>query len=164
MTSYFARYGTLRPETQDAYRMYNDTLDDRVYFYLLYFEDIVPQGVTVHHIWNSSSNDRTPTQEIQFLTPSGHIFMSGLVSLELDKDPLKTATKRKARWYYRHAYYADDDDCWRYFTALKYIRTFNAYYDYEDERHEFVGTCHPISDAAVQAQSLQGQYDSMRTH
>ena len=164
MTSYFARYGALRPDTQDAYTKYNDTLHDRVYFYFLYFEDIVPQGVTVRHIWNSSSNDRTPTQELQLLTPSEHIFMTGLVSMVLGKDRLKTATKRKARWYYRHAYYADDDGCWRYFTALTEIRNFNGYYDYENESHEFIGTCHPISDVAAQAQNLQRYYDSMRTH
>ena len=164
MTSHFATYGALRPETQDAYSMYNDTLEHRVYFYLLYFEDIVPQGVTVHHIWDDSSNDHTPTQELQFLTPSGHIFMSGLISLVLGKDSLNSAAKKKARWYYRHAYYADDEECWRYFSASKLIRTFNGYKDYGDAWHEFLGACRPIDDVEVQAQSLQRQYDSMRTH
>ena len=164
MTSYYARYGGLRPDTQAAYRMCNDTLEDRVYFYLLYFEDIVPQGVTVHHVTDSSSNDSTLTQEIHFLTPSRRLFMLGLVSMVLDTRPLKRVTRDQARWYYRHAYYADDDECWRYFTALEDIETFNGYHDYADQWHELVATCHPIDDVAVQAQSLQGQYDSMRTH
>ena len=157
MTSYYARHGRLHPDTLAAEPMYNDTLEDRVYFYVLYFQDIVPHGVTVHHVWDS----RTPTQEIQLKTRSGHIFMSGLVSLV---GPLKRATKNMARWYYRHAYYADDDGCWRYFTALEDIETFNGYNDYEDQWHEVVAKCDPIDDVAVQAQSLQVQYDSMRTH
>ena len=162
MTSYFARHRALRPDTHYAYAGFNTSIDYRVQFYVLYFRDIVPRGVTVHRTWRASLDSQT--QEIQLRTPSGSIFMYGLVTQSHNANQAEDATRRMARQYFMHGHYADDDDCWRYFTASIYLSLHNGYIDNEQEWHERVDSSYPILQAESQAWDLQNQYDSMASH
>lgn len=54
MTSLFARYGCrLRQQTLDAYEKSRGSprsVNERLNFYLLYLEDLVPERITVNHV------------------------------------------------------------------------------------------------------------------
>ena len=160
MTSSYARHGTLSHETIRLYGHMLRSTEHRVAFYLSYFQEVVPDGVTVHHI--PSATYGNPRQEIELRTVSGRIFMSGLVSKERGYQILEECAADEAytKW--------DDGDCvqfddggWRFFTAKENVRMYSSFPGHE---YEMMESMEPVDEAREVAAWLQRQYDSLRNY
>lgn len=156
-TSYYARHRRLSEETLYAYTRYNDNLRDRLYFYYNFFQDVVPDGVTVHYVPSMLSGNTR--QGLELRTHTGRIFMYGLVSMEHNTSQIARVAAEEAYTKFREGYYTRDDGAWRSFTCLTQVRMY-ACFD-GSGRGEFQGLLHPISDVRETAVYLQNQYDSM---
>ena len=162
MTSNFARNGGLSRQTMDEYLRYGGprprNLRERVYFYETYLQDVVPDRVTVHVRPKHMTRER---HEIQLLTPTGAIFMWGLVGTETDHDVVKYAAGIDASKRYRDGLFVPDWLSWRFFTGLTEIRFFSAE-ENSNEGWECGGEFHPINDAQYVAAYLQQEFDKLR--
>lgn len=162
MTSNFARNHRLSQQTLDTYTRYGAhprDAADRRYFYHVYLQDVVPDGVTVHHIHNGSHN--LVREEIQLLTPSGRIFMSGLVGAEKNHHYTEKVAGEEAYNKWQDGYFIPDEQKWRFFTGLAKIRFFGSR---EDEKWDCKGQLDPIGCAQYVAAYLQQEYDKLGQH
>ena len=166
MTSYLAQYGRLRERTLEAYSEYGHYprhVNERLDFYLLYLQDVVPYGITVHHFpcdVDPSSSTRYPKrEEIRLLTWSGRIFMTGLVSVEPTALHCEQVAGDEA--YTRSLSGDFVDHHWRFFTALVQLRFCDGV---GDEGWERVEEFRPIDHAWVVAEYLQHEYYRLAPH
>ena len=105
----------------------------RLEFYQFYFLDVVPSGVVVEHITitppsdiRAQHPDSKTREELRLLTPSKKIFMSGLVSVEMSSDGIKSVAGVEARTQWRHGDFAPDGQDWRFFAAQEKLRLFTS--------------------------------------
>ena len=135
---------------------FNTSLRDRLRFYHLYLQDVVPHGVTVHRI---PSN--VPTrQALELRTYTGKTFVYGLVSMEEHyPDEIEEVAAEEAYAKYLDGYFARDDGTWRFFTGLNHLRNYCCF---GGQQWELMGADHPIRDVREVAAYYQRQYDSMR--
>ena len=161
MTSFFSRNHGLSEDTQEAYRRYqlSQNVAGRLEFYLAYLRDIAPHGITIHHIaatrTGAGQAARNEREEIQLLTSSGKIFMSGLVSMERRADSIETVAADEAYSKCLDEEFVDQN--WRFFTGLNKIRIFNS--DRSGDGWELVSDDNPIENADEVAAFLQEEYD-----
>ena len=160
MTSNYAKNRGLSQETLSLWKSVGENprdVTERLRFYLSYFPEVVPYGVTVHHVPGGlSSNTR---QQIQFWLGSGKIFMSGLVAMEMNGVKNEHPAEDES---YTKLYDEDlvrDDGTWRLFTAGALVRMYNCL---RPNEYELTGLFHPIDDAWKLAAHLQREYDSMK--
>ena len=86
-TSYFALTEGLSQETLDEYQRFfrePQNADFKLYFYFSYLSDVVPLGITIDPF--PPPPLRISRDELRLRTPSGKIFMSGLVAMEMSHD------------------------------------------------------------------------------
>ena len=81
-----------------------------------YLRDVVPYGITVQHVPSAASTN--VRQEIQLLTPSGQLFMSGLIGTERDHFRLEDVAASEAYTKWLDGEFAPDGQNWRFFTGL----------------------------------------------
>ena len=158
MTSYYARHRRLSQQTLRAYPRMDRSIADRLRFYVSYFEDVAPDEVTVDHV-PSTTNDGK--EEVQLRTPSGRIFMSGLVSMDRSVNPAEEDDADGAYTNYRNGYFVHYEGAWRFFTALGQLR---VYCSFARDDWELMGKLPPFDDAKEVAAWLQSQYDSLRNY
>lgn len=146
----------------DEYLLYGGpcprSLSERVFFYETYLQDVVPDRVTVHVPRKHMTHER---HEIQLLTPTGAIFMWGLIGTETDDDLAKCAAGIEASKQYRDGHFVPDWLSWRFFTCLTEIRFFSAE-ERSNEGWECQGEFHLIDDAQRVAAYLQQEFDNLR--
>ena len=159
MTSYFARYGRLSPQTQGLaeHGARPQNVYERLNFYMNYLQDVVPYGITVQHI--PSDRPENNSQEIHLLTPSGQIFMSGLVSRDRNHNHTEEVAGSEAYTYWLDGEFAPDGDNWRFFTGLAALRFFNSV---QGDSWELQQSYHGMDYAEYVAEYLQEEYDSFR--
>ena len=160
MTSYYAQNRGLSPATLELWRTIGErpsSVDERLRFYLSYFSDVVPYGVTVNHI--PSNKGSSAYQEIQFWrSDTSKIWMSGLVSLGQIVTDVEKMAAGDAYTNHRQGDMVKDYGIWRFFTGLEEIHMYNC--ERPDE-HKLMGIFHPIEKAWDLATHLQRQYDNM---
>lgn len=135
-------------------------MEDQLRFYYYYLRDIVPQGVTVQHCPTGESQTR---EEIQLLTPSGGLFMSGLVSIDRSTTNLESVAGSEAYTYWLDGEYVPGDQDWRFFTAhtnLTFLRCLHR----NGNEWEADWGANPMNRADEAAVYLQLQYDMLRYH
>ena len=138
---------------------FNNDIAHRVMFYYHYFRDVVPFGVTVHHVRNTvyAHNIR---EEIELRTPEGNVFMYGLVGMRFTRS-LVEAAGDEAYTKFSDGYFVDDNERYRFFTATRQL---DFYKGYGDEGYEPVESFDLIEDAGDVAEYLQRQYERLRHH
>lgn len=128
---------------------------DRLRFYLAYFPEVLPYGVTVHHIPSKPPNKTT--QEVQFCLHEGKIFICGLIlakemyaanvqQLVADEKYTKPSDKDMV---------ISEDGSWRFFTAGAEVKMYNRL---RNNEYELLGVFDPIRNAWELAAFLQRQY------
>ena len=162
MTSNYAIFGDLSERTRDIYRRYGSrprTLDERVDFYLALLKDVVPGGITVHHVpEDPSSHDGVSPrrEEIQLLTYSGKVFMSGLVTMDRDTTETETVAGSEAYTKWLDGDFIDHN--WRFFTASARLKFFgNCHRDEWERMRDY----HPVTHADLVAAFLQNEYNRL---
>ncbi|CAD6587166.1 MAG: hypothetical protein ASARMPRED_003014 [Alectoria sarmentosa] len=167
MTSHVARNGGLSQQTHEAYRCYGRTprgVDERLHFYYTYLLDVVPWGITVNHIPAERSNDpraSSTREEIQLLTLSGTIFMSGLVSMERSATMIETVAADEAYSKWLDGDFVPDDRKWRFFTGLTQIRFFESP---RGDEWDLVDNFNLMLNAQGVAAFLQQEYNRLSFH
>ena len=121
-----------------------------------YFQDVAPDGVTVVH--ERILPVHNPRQEITLRTPSGQIFMSGIVTMEPQTRDLDIYAANKGEPKWRAGYFVPDGRCWRFFTATNMLGVFLAY---GEDGWDPVGAMDPVRHASETVRLLQNQYDSL---
>ena len=161
MTSYFARHGVLSLETHDSSYagLHPRHLDDRLNFYLNYLIEVVPYGVTVQHV-PTDFFDST-CEEIHLLTPSGRIFMSGLVSRDSNHHRIEEVAASEAYTHWLNRDFARDRENWRFFTGLFHLRFFNSDLG---NTWDMAHCYRPLNYTLFVAQFLQEEYDSLQNN
>ncbi|KAL9135741.1 MAG: hypothetical protein Q9175_003065 [Cornicularia normoerica] len=166
MTSEFARNQGLSQRTREAYERSrgSNNVEDRLHFYLTYLEDLVPFGLTVHHVPTQRGDDPRPSnarEEIQLLTFPGMIFMSGLVSMESAASLIETVAASEAYTKWLDGDFVPDYDNWRFFTGLATIRFFKSH---DGDEWELEREFHPILHAAEMADTLDQEFDKLENY
>ena len=156
MTSYFAQHGVLSDDTLRAYERYRWSRPHRLRFYCNYFEDVVPAGVTVHHI--PSGIHVNSREEIELRTLRGNIFMSGLITLENDSSDLEQAAGDEAFTKFLERDFVRDDERWRFFTGTSRL---NFYECNGNEDWELAESLMPIRHLRHVAEYLQWHFESL---
>ena len=158
MTSYFARYGALSRQTNELeyYNAHPRSVGERLDFYMQYLQDVVPYGVTVQHI--PSDIPENKSEEIHLLTPSGKIFMSGLVSRDRNHNHTEDIAASEAYTMWLESEFVQDGQNWRFFTALDALRFFNSQ---DGDSWDMKQKCNPMDRADAVAEFLLQQYDSI---
>ena len=161
MTSYFARHRRFSRQTQEwaHYGAYPRSLDDRLQFYMNYLLDVVPLGVTVHHL--PTGLEENKSEEIHLLTPSGQIFMTGLVGRQRNHTTTEEVAGSEAYTKWLDGDFVPDGQNWRFFTGLAELRFFNSD---RGNSWELKQSCHPMNYPDYVAEFLQEEYDSLRYH
>lgn len=161
MTSSFATHRLLSRQTHmssisGARLSTVTTLDDKLTFYLNYLKDVVPYGVTVQHVPSDQPSGKR--EEIHLLTPSGKIFMSGLVGKDRNPTWVEEVAASEAYTLWLEGEFIPDGETWRFFTGLERLRFFNS-----DERDSWkMESCEaPMDKPDRVAEFLQQQYDSL---
>ena len=158
MTSYFASHYGFSLETYEAaaYGAEPRDVNDRVDFYMKYFRDVVPHGVTVQHVPGYFVENTS--EEIRLLTPAGEIFMSGLVRKDRNHKRSEDVAAGEAYTHWLNGEFVPDGLNWRFFTCHDSLRLFNS-----EEGDEFVlAHCfRPMESPLYVAQFLQEEYDSL---
>ena len=170
MTSNYAKNHGLSQETLSLWKSIGDPprdVADRLRFYLSYLSEVVPYGVTVHHLPNRPSSSTghpprrpssDPRQEIQFWLGTGKIFMAGLISMEINGVNAEHPATDDA---YAKLYDEDivsDNGTWRLFSGGAQLRMYNCH---RINEYELTGFFNPIENAGELAAHLQREYDSM---
>lgn len=169
MTSIYAQRRTLSVQTRESFRRSRSEdarIDERLHFYLSYLREVVPAGITVHHIPANRGNASTQhngqltetREEIQLLTHTGRIFMSGLVSMENEYRPLETVSGYEAYTKWLDGDFARDRDNWRFFTGHNSLRFFNSYHG---DKWERMATYFPAQYVQQVADYLQQEFDRL---
>ena len=170
MTSYYALFKELRLETRTAYTNACNSprdLKKRLNFYLHYMADVIPHGLTARHVPStntitssstSSSTTTTPSritgEEIQLLTPSGYLFMTGLVALEDEATPFtEEVVANEAYNSWLEGFFGGNN--WRFFTAMNRIGFREGYPNPVWNRVDF----DPIVDVEMVARHLMELYE-----
>lgn len=156
MTSYLAQYGMLSDDTIRAYERYSWSRQHRLRFYCHYFEDVVPEGVTVHHI--PSGIHVNSREEIELRTPRGNVFMSGLIALGSNSPDLEQTAGDEAFTKFLEREYVGDDERWRFFTGTTGLKFYECNGNEDWELAESLG---PIQNQKQVAEYLQWQYESL---
>ena len=163
MTSIAARNSRLSQETLDAYDRYGahpQNQHERLHFYLAYFRDVVPSGITLRHTPAErapNKNLQNTREEIELLTPSEQIFMSGLISMEGTIALLETIAGDEAYTNWLEGCVVPDDGHWRFFTGIADLRFYKGHHDDWDR----VCTFHPILEEQEVTAYLQQEYNSL---
>ena len=162
MTSFYARHGTLSRQTRESLQYYTSprNAQDILRFYMDYLLDVVPLEVTVQHV-PSSSDTRGTREEIQLLTPSRRIWMTGFVSKELNPDYPEHAAGSEAYNKWEEGYFVADGGNWRFFTGLAQLRFYK-----NDQRNTWKITenFYPMDSAQSVSEFLQEQYENLSHH
>ena len=165
MTSLFVRNNGLSRDTLGAYTAYcidPGAEDDRLHFYYRYLVEVVPYGVTVHHIPADRSrcglHNTNTREEIVLLTPSGGIFMSGLVSNEKQYVHIEQVAGSEAYTKWLNGDFVPDDYNWRFFIGVGRIGFYNS--RNLDEWY-CVNHSNPIDDVDSVAAHLQLEFDKL---
>ena len=137
---------------------YHNRLVDQLHFYYHYFRDVVPQGVTVQHCPTGESGTR---DEIQLLTPSGRIFMSGLVSIDRSTTEVESVAGSEAYTHWLDGDFVPGADKWRFFIAHTKLLFFICRHGNHYEKEDWAD---PMMDAENLAAYLQCQYDRLEYH
>ena len=156
MTSYYAQYQQLSARTHDAFawsEARREDLNARLTFYFIYLQDVVPYGITVHHIPRNFGQNR---EKIWLATYSSQIFMTGLIAMETNPTYCEEQAADEAYTQWVDGYFVDRN--WRFFTGLFRIRFCDGYEDAEWER---VVDLDPMQNPAEVAQHLQECYDGL---
>ena len=173
MTSNYAKNRGLSQQTLSLWKSIGDPprdVADRLRFYLSYLSEVVPYGVTVHHIpsrpsYNTRHLPSRPSsdtrQKIQFWLGTGKIFMAGLVSLEINGvNAEHPATDEAYAKLYDEDIVSDDGGTWRLFSGGAKVRMYNCHRS--TNAYELTGLFQPIENAGELAAHLQREYDSMK--
>ena len=133
---------------------------DRLRFYLSYFKEMLPYGVTVYHI--PSKPPKPTSEEVQFCLHEGKTFMCGLIlskemyavnvqQLVIDEKFTKPSDKDMV---------INDDGSWRFFTAGAEVKMYNRL---RNNEYELLGVFDPIKRAWDLAAFLQREYDCVKS-
>ncbi|CAF9908111.1 MAG: hypothetical protein ALECFALPRED_004224 [Alectoria fallacina] len=164
MTSPFARNQQFSQQTLAAFRQSPRLASDvteRLAFFCAYLEDVAPSGLVVQHVPVELDNEeqdsaRNPRrEEIQLVTESGMIFMSGIVSMEVAGDEAYT------KWP-EGGFTTPDGNNWRFFTG--HNNKFRFFSSYRGGEWESTGEFHPIQKAEEVAAFLQQEFDRLPLH
>ena len=165
MTSFYARHGSLSRQTRESSQHFARPRNpqDRLRFYMDYLIDVVPLEVTVHHAPSSSGprGRRARREEIQLLTPSGEIFMTGLVEMGSSPYHCEEVAASEAYTKWLDGYFAADGRKWRFFTGLSQLRFYRSDRGVSWNIKE---AFHPMNEAQRVSEFLQQQYESLRHH
>lgn len=170
MTSPFARNQQLSQQTLAAFRQSPRIASDvteRLGFYCAYLEDVAPYGLTVQHVPVELDNEEQDStrenrrEEIQLLTESGMIFMSGIVSMEYHSSTFERVAGDEAYTKWLEGEFTPDGNNWRFFTGHTKLRFFNSYRGGE---WESAGEFLPIQQAEEVAAFLQQEFDKLPLH
>ena len=158
MTSYYARTGQLSLSTHAwaGYDARPGNLNTRLNFYMSYFQDVVPSGVTVRHV---PSDGPVQREEIQLLTNTGKLFMSGLISHRSDHSETEQVAADEAFTKWLDGDFVPDLQNWRFFTGLAELRLFKSH---EGDSWKMTKRYRPMDYPDRVAEFLQEQYNSLR--
>ena len=132
---------------------------ERLRFYLAYFQEVLPYGVSVYHI--PSDPPKPTSEEVQFCLDEGKTFMCGLVlskdvyavdiqQLVVDEKLTRPSDKDMV---------INDDGSWRFFTAAAEVKVYNRL---PNDEYELLGVFDPIKRAWEMAAFLQREYDGVK--
>lgn len=169
MTSKLVQNRGLSPQTLDAHRRCRANrydADERLWFLLTYLEDVVPWGITVHHIPGDRTDGKgeNAREGIQLQTPSGMIFMSGLVSTESGQQYIEPVAAGEAYSKWDLGYFVPDGENWRFFLGagpVGLISFFNSRQASQGDDWELKYNFETIDSAAELAAYLQQEFDSL---
>ena len=101
------------------------------------------------------------SEEIHLLTPSGKIFLSGLVGTNRNHNNLEEIATSEAYTKWLDGDFIPDGQNWRFFTGLVELRFFNSA---QGNSWDLQQCYHPMLYPEYVAGFLQEQYDSLRHH
>ena len=93
------------------------------------------------------------------MTPSGQIFMSGLIGTETSHHRIEEVAASEAYTKWLDGEFAPDGENWRFFTGLTELRFFKSD---QGDSWEMAEKYHPMHDPEYVAAFLQEEYDSLR--
>lgn len=162
MTSFYARHGSLSRQTRELSQHFARPRNpqDRLSFYMEYLLDVVPLEVTVRHVPSSSATRArmVEREEIQLLTLSGDIFMTGLVGMGPNPNHCEEIAASEAYTKWLDGYFAADGRNWRFFTGLSQLRFYKSD---GDDTWKITENFPPMDNAQRVSEFLQRQYESL---
>lgn len=167
MTSEYARNGHLSRLMLDAWSQCRDSpssVDAKLQFYFRYLYDVVPLGICVQRVPSEPNTDQHSTahrEEIQLLTLSGRLFMSGLISRERVPTSIETVAANEAYGSWLEEDFVPGDSDWRFFTGLISLRFYKGHHG---DEYDVVETLSPMLYPREVAAYLQEEFDNLRWH
>ena len=170
MTSYFEQKGRLSTSTMQAWDRFHSghsTFEDRLLFYVRYFQDVVPSDITVCNVpTNAQTFDLMPDgyplfrrEEIQLRCMEG-ILMTGLVSMEWYPESISSVAAIMAfeQWRYGLVVW-DPHQAWGMFTCRHELR---FYVSRNGRDYGGVDSLSPLDGVDEVVRYIRQEYDRIR--
>ena len=170
MTSYFEHKGRLRRSTIEAWDRFHSsrsTFEDRLSFYMLFFQDVVPYGVVVCHVpAYAQTFDLMPDgfplfrrEEIQLRCMEG-ILMTGLVTMEWYPDSVGSVAAIVAFEHWRDGLVVRDHrQAWGMFTCRHEMR---FYVSRNARDYDGVDYLNPLDGVEEVVRYIRQEYENIR--